>query len=61
METAKTIAPLALGIIMFGIGLGLTPSDFLRVINYTKNNNFLVLLKNKLRKLYDNFDNPLLW
>ena len=32
METAKTIAPLALGIIMFGIGLGLTPSDFLRVI-----------------------------
>lgn len=39
----------------------LTLIDFLRVINYTKNNNFLVLLKNKLRKLYDNFDNPLLW
>ena len=32
METAKTIAPLALAIIMFGLGLGLTTSDFLRVI-----------------------------
>jgi BASS family bile acid:Na+ symporter len=32
MEIAKTIAPLALAIIMFGLGLGLTTSDFLRVI-----------------------------
>ena len=31
MEIAKTIAPLALAIIMFGLGLGLTTSDFLRV------------------------------
>jgi hypothetical protein len=39
----------------------LTLIDFLRVINYTKNINFLCLLKNNLKKLYDNFDNPLLW
>ena len=32
MEIAKTIAPLALAIIMFGLGLGLTTSDFTRVI-----------------------------
>ena len=32
MEIAKTIAPLALAIIMFGLGLGLTTSNFLRVI-----------------------------
>ena len=32
MEIAKTIAPLALAIIMFGLGLGLTINDFLRVI-----------------------------
>ena len=32
MEIAKTIAPLALALIMFGLGLGLTTSDFLRVI-----------------------------
>ena len=32
MEIAKTIAPLALAIIMFGLGLGLTTSDFLKVI-----------------------------
>ena len=32
MEIAKTIAPIALAIIMFGLGLGLTTSDFLRVI-----------------------------
>ena len=31
METAKTIAPACLAIIMFGLGLGLTISDFLRV------------------------------
>ena len=31
METAKTIAPVCLAIIMFGLGLGLTISDFLRV------------------------------
>jgi BASS family bile acid:Na+ symporter len=32
MEIAKTIAPLCLAIIMFSLGLGLTTSDFLRVI-----------------------------
>ena len=32
MEIATTIAPLALAIIMFGLGLGLTVNDFLRVI-----------------------------
>ena len=32
MEIAKTIAPVCLAIIMFGLGLGLTTSDFLRVI-----------------------------
>ena len=31
MEIAKTIAPVCLAIIMFGLGLGLTKSDFLRV------------------------------
>jgi BASS family bile acid:Na+ symporter len=32
METAKTIAPVCLAIIMVGLGLGLTTSDFTRVI-----------------------------
>ena len=32
MEIAKTIAPLCLAIIMFGLGLGLTTSDFTRVV-----------------------------
>ena len=32
METAKTIAPVCLAIIMLGLGLGLTTSDFTRVI-----------------------------
>ena len=32
MEIAKTIAPLCLAIIMFGLGLGLTVADFRRVI-----------------------------
>ena len=32
MEIAKTIAPLCLAIIMFGLGLGLTISDFTRVV-----------------------------
>ena len=32
MEIAKTIAPLCLAIIMFGLGLGLTIADFKRVI-----------------------------
>ena len=32
MEIAKTIAPVCLAIIMFGLGLGLTLSDFIRVI-----------------------------
>jgi BASS family bile acid:Na+ symporter len=32
MEITKTIAPVCLAIIMFGLGLGLTKSDFLRVI-----------------------------
>ena len=32
MEIAKSIAPVCLAIIMFGLGLGLTISDFLKVI-----------------------------
>ena len=32
MEIAKTIAPLCLALIMFGLGLGLTVADFKRVI-----------------------------
>ena len=32
MEIAKTIAPVCLAVIMFGLGLGLATSDFLRVI-----------------------------
>ena len=32
MEITKTIAPICLAIIMFGLGLGLTTSDFTRVI-----------------------------
>ena len=32
MEIAKTIAPVCLAIIMFGLGLGLTLTDFKRVI-----------------------------
>ena len=32
MEIAKTIAPICLAIIMFGLGLGLTISDFTRVV-----------------------------
>jgi len=37
MEIAKQIAPLALAIIMFGLGLGLTTKDFTRVIIIPKN------------------------
>jgi len=33
MEIAKSIAPIALAIIMFGLGLGLTANDFKRVIS----------------------------
>ena len=36
MEIAKSIAPIALAIIMFGLGLGLTAEDFKRVIKYPK-------------------------
>ena len=36
MEIAKQIAPLALAIIMFGLGLGLTTDDFKRVIKSPK-------------------------
>ena len=36
MEIAKQIAPIALAIIMFGLGLGLTPHDFKRVISFPK-------------------------
>ena len=36
MEITKTIAPVCLAIIMFGLGLGLTTSDFLRVIKTPK-------------------------
>jgi len=40
LEIAKTIAPICLAIIMFGLGLGLTLSDFTRVIKNPKD--FLV-------------------
>ena len=40
MEIAKTIAPVCLAIIMFGLGLGLTTSDFTRVIKIPRD--FLV-------------------
>ena len=40
MEIAKSIAPIALAIIMFGLGLGLTVEDFKRVIKYQRD--FLV-------------------
>ena len=36
MEIAKSIAPICLAIIMFGLGLGLTAQDFLRVIKNSK-------------------------
>ena len=36
MEIATKIAPICLAIIMFGLGLGLTTSDFLRVIKTPK-------------------------
>ena len=36
MEIAKTIAPICLAIIMFGLGLGLTISDFTRVVKNPK-------------------------
>ena len=36
METATKIAPICLAIIMFGLGLGLNTSDFLRVIKTPK-------------------------
>ena len=40
MEIAKVIAPVCLAIIMFGLGLGLTTSDFTRVIKVPRD--FLV-------------------
>ena len=36
MEIAKSIAPICLAIIMFGLGLGLTAQDFLRVLKNPK-------------------------
>jgi len=36
MEIAKTIAPVCLAIIMFGLGLGLTTSDFTRILKKPK-------------------------
>ena len=36
MEIAKSIAPICLAIIMFGLGLGLTTQDFLRVLKNAK-------------------------
>ena len=36
MEIATKIAPLCLAIIMFGLGLGLQVSDFMRVVRYPK-------------------------
>ena len=40
LEIAKSIAPICLAIIMFGLGLGLTVSDFTRVVKKPKD--FLV-------------------
>ena len=40
MEIATTIAPIALAIIMLGLGLGLTVDDFIRVVKITRD--FLV-------------------
>ena len=40
MEIAKSIAPLCLAIIMFGLGLGLTVADFKRVLKVPRD--FLV-------------------
>ena len=37
MEIAKSIAPIALAVIMFGLGLGLTVEDFKRVLKYPRN------------------------
>ena len=37
MGIATNIAPIILGLIMFGLGLGLQAKDFLRVINHPKN------------------------
>lgn len=39
----------------------LTFLDFLRVLNYCKNINHNKLLNTKLKKFYDNFNNPMLW
>ena len=36
MEIAKSIAPICLAIIMFGLGLGVTAQDFLRVVKNPK-------------------------
>ena len=40
MEVVTKIAPIALALIMLGLGLGLTGKDFIRVINQPKD--FLV-------------------
>ena len=39
----------------------LTFLDFLRVLNYCKNTKHSKLLNFKLKKFYDNFNNPMLW
>tara|TARA_B100000575_G_C23024604_1_gene590038 strand:+ start:220 stop:1065 length:846 start_codon:yes stop_codon:yes gene_type:complete len=36
MEIAKQIAPIALAVIMFGLGLGLTIADFTRLLKYPR-------------------------
>ena len=36
MEIVTTIAPIALALIMLGLGLGLTSEDFTRVITHPK-------------------------
>ncbi len=40
MEIVTKIAPIALALIMLGLGLGLTGRDFLRVINFNINIKF---------------------
>ena len=50
MEVVTKIAPIALALIMLGLGMGLTVRDFLRVINNPKD--FLIskkLVANKLK------------
>ena len=53
MEIAKTIAPVCLAIIMFGLGLGLTVSDFTRLLKIPRDfivGFFITLVKSEIVK-----------